>query len=144
MNKFYCNICEEEVTLQNGKCPKCKTKWNKVSGMYESIEEIEPVDLNKSNESKTEKDLTYVKKITEDDIDNNINFFLTWGRVGKILIILLAIIIAIMSIVNAESTDGQSLFSLIISASLIIYAVILENSLKWKAYMLYTNNKRKK
>ena len=25
MNKFYCNICEEEIILQNGKCPKCKT-----------------------------------------------------------------------------------------------------------------------
>ena len=30
MSKFYCNICEEEVTLQNGKCPKCKTDWEKI------------------------------------------------------------------------------------------------------------------
>jgi amino acid permease len=57
--------------------------------------------------------------------------------------IIIAIIIAIISVAGAEDTDGYSLILLIFSAVLVFYAMIFENSLKWKAYMLHTNNKRR-
>ena len=46
MSKFYCNICEEEVTLQNGKCPKCKTDWEKIINEKVS-EDSKPIDIYK-------------------------------------------------------------------------------------------------
>ena len=84
-----------------------------------------------------------VKEITNDDIQSNINFFLTWAKIDKIFMIIIAIIIAIISLVVLEDTDGYSLILLIFSVALVFQSMIFENSLKWKAYMLHTNNKRR-
>ena len=69
MSKFYCNICEEDVTLQNGKCPKCKTDWmNIINGT--NLENSKPINNNfqeeylKENENKDEEDID----ITEENI----------------------------------------------------------------------------
>ena len=145
MNKFYCNICENEVELQNGKCPKCKTDWEKVS---QDITNSEPIDYKKINIEREHQEVAEfnekeVKEIINDDIQSNVNFFLTWANIGKIFMIIIAIIIAIISVAGAEDTDGYSLILLIFSAALVFYAMIFENSLKWKAYMLHTNNKRR-
>ena len=45
MSKFYCNICENDVELQNGKCPKCKTDWEKV---IQDTTNSEPIDYKKN------------------------------------------------------------------------------------------------
>lgn len=145
MNKFYCNICEEEVTLQNGKCPKCKTDWDKI--VNEKIsEDSTPIDIYKKeiNNNKNQE-IVYDdnKIITEENINNNINFFLTWASIGKIFMIVVGIIIAIISFVGIEATDGYSLILLIVSAGSIFAGIIFENNLKWKAYMLHTNLKKK-
>ena len=42
MSNFYCNICEEDVSLQNGKCPKCKTDWGKIVNSKVSDESTFP------------------------------------------------------------------------------------------------------
>ena len=149
MSNFYCNICEEEVTLQNGKCPKCKTDWNKIIN-EEISEDSTPIDIykkninNNDNEEIREKEYDDSRIITEENINNNINFFLTWASIGKIFMIVVGIIITIISFVLLESTDGYSLILLVISASIIFAGIIFENNLKWKAYMLYTNIKKKK
>ena len=143
MSKFYCNICEEDVTLQNGKCPKCKTDWmNIINGT--NLENSKPINNNcqedylKENENKDEEDID----ITEENIDNNINFFLSWASIGKNFMIVIGIIIAIISLVLIELTEGLSLILLIFSVVIIFAGIIFENSLKWKAYMLYTNVKK--
>ena len=58
--------------------------------------------------------------------------------------VIIGIIIAIVSLVGIESTDGYSLILLVISASVIFAGIVFENNLKWKAYMLHTNIKKKK
>lgn len=151
MNKFYCNICGKDVTLKDGKCPDCKTDWDKIINNNCS-DDIEPLNIYKGNDIKDEKiieeEYTNVKTNNrtniDKDIDDNINFFLTSGRIGKIYMIVISIIIAIISFIGIESTEGLSLLLLIVSASIIGSAIIFENNLKWKAYMLYTNAKRKK
>ena len=88
MKNFYCNVCEEEVTLQNGKCPKCKTDWDKIINQKIS-EDNTPIDIykketiNNDNEKKQEIEYDDYKVITEENINNNINFFLTWASIGK-------------------------------------------------------------
>ena len=135
MSKFYCNICEEEVTLQNGKCPKCKTDWEKIINEKVS-EDSKLIDIYKKNETNNSFQEEYSNEnvITEDNIKNNIDFFLTWASIGKIFMIVIGI----------ESTDGYSLILLVVSAGIIFAGIIFENSLKWKAYMLHTNMKKKK
>lgn len=143
MSKFYCNICEEDVTLQNGKCPKCKTDWmNIINGT--NLENSKPINNNfqedylKENENKDEEDID----ITEENIDNNINFFLSWASIVKNFMIVIGIIIAIISLVLIGLTEGLSLILLIFSVVIIFAGIIFENSLKWKAYMLHTNVKK--
>ena len=150
MSKFYCNICENDVELQNGKCPKCKTDWEKV---IQDTTNSEPIDYKKINREREYQEVAEfnekkvkeikVKEITNDDIQSNINFFLTWAKIDKIFMIIIAIIIAIISLVVLEDTDGYSLILLIFSVALVFQSMIFENSLKWKAYMLHTNNKRR-
>ena len=149
MNNFYCNVCEKEVTLQNGKCPKCKTDWDKIINQKIS-EDSTPIDIykkeiiNNDNEKKQEIEYDDYKVITEENINNNINFLLTWASIGKIFMISIGIIIAIISFIGIEATAGYSLILLIVSAGIIFAGIIFENSLKWKAYMLHTNMKKKK
>ena len=139
MSKFYCNVCNEEVSLQNGKCPKCKTNWDKIT--EEKLDNATPIEFKEEYE---EIDKTDVKNITELDINNNISFFLRWAFRGKVFMIILAIISIIVALATVEDTDGASLFLLIFAVVVISYAKIFENNLKWKAYMLHTNSKKRK
>ena len=145
MSKFYCNICEEEVTLQNGKCPKCKTNWENIINEKVS-EDSKPIDIYKKNETINffQEEYSDENVITEDNIKNNIDFFLTWAGIVKFFMIVIGIIIAIVSFVGIESTNGYSLILLVFSAVIIFAGIIFENSLKWKAYMLHINMKKKK
>ena len=141
MKNFYCNICEEDVVLQNGECPKCKTNWDKIINDTIS-DDSQPFNMNQESNNdnffQEEKDVE-VQKITEDCMHSNINFFLTWASIGKIFMIIIGIIIAFISLVEVESTDGYSLILLVVSAGFIFAGIVFENNLKWKAYMLHTN-----
>ena len=149
MSKFYCNVCEEEVVLRNGECPKCKTNWDKIINDNTS-DDSQPFNMhlqkniNDNDKFFQEEQGVKINKLTEDCLHDNINFFLTWSSIGKIFMIIIGIIIAIISLVGIESTDGYSLILLVISASVIFAGIVFENNLKWKAYMLYTNIKKKK
>ena len=147
MDKFYCNICEEEVVLENGKCPKCNTDWEKVVNEEVPINSI-PVNVYEkriiNSENTQEKECETSKTITENSINNNIDFFLKWAKNVKILMIVAAILIAVIALMGAESTEGYSLLLLFGSAIVIFAGIILENNLKWKAYMLYTDMKKNK
>lgn len=131
MSKFYCNICDEEVTLNNGKCPKCKTNWGKINEVSYQEEQEDGAILFQS-------------KITDDDIDNNIFFFLKWASIGKIFMFIMATIVVLISFAELDDTDGKSLLLIIAAVVIIFYALVFENNLKWKAYMLHTNRKNKK
>ena len=78
-------------------------------------------------------------KINDDDISKNIKFFLKWAEIGKIIMIICAIIVALVSFGLIEDSDGFSLLFLLGSALLVFFSFIFENGLKWKAYMLHTN-----
>lgn len=142
MRNFYCNICNEDVTLQNGKCPKCKTDWNKI--INEKIsDDNTPIDVYKNdvanNNYNDENEYEDKSVITEENIKNNIEFFLMWAFVGKIFMIIIALVFAIISFAEIELTNGYSLMLLILSAGFVFAGIIFENNLKWKAYMLHTN-----
>ena len=146
MSKFYCNYCEEEVSLQNGKCPKCGTDWNKKiaeiandvekekinSGVKGERNKKEQYDLKKSNSN---DDINY------EDIDFNIHSLLRCGKNLKIIMLIGSIIFFIIFFVTLEEDNGISYYFLIPAILLIIYAIIIERIFEWKAYMLYTNLK---
>ncbi len=136
MSKFYCNVCDEEVTLENGKCPKCNTDWEKIINENTSDNNADDSIKKKSTitDDSTNEDVTI-----EDGIYKTINFFLNWAGAAKIFYVILAIITAIISICGIAATDGFSLLLLVVSVILLFTGNIFENSLKWKAYMLYTN-----
>lgn len=156
MKKIYCNKCEEDVELVDGKCPNCKTNWEKeIEELQETIkndksdieEEInnEEVDVIEEDDEMTDKDYeddSFVF-ISEKNINRNINFFLKWAKFGKVVFWILAVILGFVALIGAEETDGMSLFLLIGSCMFIFFAYIFENNLKWKAYMLYTNKNSK-
>lgn len=149
MSKFYCNICGEDVTLQDGKCPKCKTNWKKVIEKEEKSDNQKPFKTIKKiffeDDENIEDDESNVDRqvITQDDILDNIDFFLKWSEVVLIVFIIIAIIIAVVAFGLIGITRGLSLLLLIPTAVTIIIAIIASNCLKWKAYMLHTNYKRK-
>ena len=54
MSKFFCSMCDKDVTLENGKCPICKADWsdfvdeesyvkNKLNKMEKEVEVVEVV-----------------------------------------------------------------------------------------------------
>ena len=130
MSKFYCNVCKEDVTLQDGKCPKCKTNWKK--------------EISDSEEDVKEEVYEVAKEITNEDIEANISFFLKFATVVEWFFVFLAIIAFILAFVLAETTDGLSFILLAGCVGFVILAFIFANALKWMAYMLHTNYKRKK
>lgn len=115
----------------------CKDIIERSKKMEQNLQEL-------SDEKNQEVVYDEYKVITEEGIKNNINFFLTWASIGKIFMISIGIIIAIISIIGIEVTDGYSLILLIASIGIVFAGIIFENSLKWKAYMLHTNMKKKK
>lgn len=140
MKKFYCNMCEKEVELIDGKCPICKTNWNKIISENTESTSMELINDKQYNDDFSSKP----RIITEEEIQNNINFFLSWAKISKIFMIIVAIIVGIIAIVCADDTEGISLLLLVVTAMIIFSAFIFENNLKWKSYMLYTNSKNKK
>jgi hypothetical protein len=145
MSKFYCNTCGEEVELQNGKCPKCKTNWAKIIKDSEGTDDAIPVDLE-FNEIPKEVPAPTIEeiKISEEDINYNIYFFLKWAKTIKTLVFIFAIILALYAVFAFEATSGASILLLIFCPAMIVYASIIENNLRWKAYMLHTNKKEHK
>ena len=134
MKNFYCMNCSEYVDLVDGKCPKCHTDWKKI------LEENNP---NKQYEDNNIPTVT-VKEITEEDLDYNIYNLLSFARIGKIFLIIVALIIAAGAFIAIDATNGYSALLLIPSFITIFLATVFENNVKWKAYMLYTNIHKQK
>ena len=127
----------KEINPLRKKVVLCKDIIERSKKMEQNLQEL-------SDEKNQEVVYDEYKVITEEGIKNNINFFLTWASIGKIFMISIGIIIAIISIIGIEVTDGYSLILLIASIGIVFAGIIFENSLKWKAYMLHTNMKKKK
>lgn len=165
MGKFYCNICEEEVSLKNGKCPNCDTNWDEIIGDILS-KDSQPVNFcqqenNKNKNAKHVKDSSFWDEnknakhdkdssfwddevlITDEEIKENIDFYIEWSIRTKIFAIIVAVIIAIISLIGIAETNGLSLLLLFVSGAIIWSSTIFENNLKWKAYMLHTNMNKK-
>ena len=145
MSKFYCNICNEEVILENGICPKCKTNWiNIINGENEKpiIKNDNKIITSQELNMEISEETLNEEKITIQHINKNIRFFLNWAIVGKIFMILVAFILAIFSFDMCDETNGDSLYLLVAVIGIIFFTFIFENLLKWKAYMLHTNLKK--
>ena len=140
MEKFYCNVCNCDVTLKNGICPKCETNWQNI------IEE----SLNSKNTfQKYVKQINEEEKVEEveekiDDIAKTITFFLKYAQAVKIGTFILAIIVAIGCLILVDDSEGLSLIFLILVCPLIVFwGIFLEQHFKWKAYMLKINYESK-
>ena len=140
MSKFYCNKCDEDVVLENGMCPKCKTNWGNIIKVTDKLNNDLP--LRKPPVRKKDID-DEMEEITYKDIADVIVFFLSWASFGKFLSIFISLAVAVIAIVLAGETQGLSLFLFALVPLLIFIGFVFENSLKWKAYMLYTNSKNK-
>jgi len=73
MNRFYCNVCKKDIMLENGICPDCKTNWDKIIN-----------ESQISSKNNTFDNCRDINSITEEHINDNINFYLTWSKIIKI------------------------------------------------------------
>lgn len=130
MEKFYCNICNKEVNLKNGKCPDCGTDWYKI--MEEPDTDGEPISFYDNKDENREDNKEYFSnnlKTEADDIKDTYSFYLKTASIGKYIILLFALVIAVFSLVLFESTDGYSLSMLFVTFALAGYAIIFEKIL---------------
>lgn len=72
------------------------------------------------------------------DIEKNIDFFILWANAVRIITIIAACIVAVGSLLAASNAEDMSFFVVgLIAAGLILLSTkILENKIRWKAYML--------
>lgn len=144
MSDFYCNVCGEKVKLVDGKCPKCKTDWNKIINDCVESDKGEPVDLFADEE---EMDLPFltdeVELSTEEnaDIDDVCSFLLKYGTIGKVLLIIASAIVIVLSLIMFEDSDGISLIYTVIGVLGLFIAFLFEAMIKWHVYLLLTNKK---
>ena len=146
MRDFYCNVCGETVKLVNGKCPKCKTDWNKIIKECVDTDKEEPINLyDDTTEEKSHSTFltSDVELSTEEnaDIDDVCEFLLKYGVIGKVLLIIASIIIIVMSFISLEESDGGSLIYTVIGLLCLFVAFLFEATIKWRVYLLLTNKK---
>ena len=78
MEKFYCNYCEEDVVLKNGKCPKCNTDWEKTVDTGKTVG-IDGKIIDNELKKEHKQEVSFNHSITNADINDNIEFFMSWA-----------------------------------------------------------------
>ena len=153
MSDFYCNVCGEKVKLVDGKCPKCKTDWNKIIKDCVESDKGKPIDLSDNSESidlfdkAEERHLPFltseVELSTEEnaDIDDVCSFLLKYGNIGKVILIIASGIVIIFSLIMFVDSDGISLIYTVIGVLGLFIAFLFEAMIKWHVYLLLTNKK---
>lgn len=138
--KFYCNKCNEDISLKNGTCPNCGTNWEEL--ISESVDGTNSVSWNQHvmiDEKQEVDEFNNVNGITLNDINNNVYFFLTWATILKIICFVLSSIFLFCTFLLYDPNDIISLWFLVPCLSFFLFGFVVKNNLKWKAYMLYTN-----
>ena len=131
--------------LKDGYCHKCGTNWDGITKKTNELNNIDSYEnQNVINEPKTninqEQNVSF--KLSEEDINKNIRFFLTWGSIVLCIFILTGIISFIAILASARHADEVILPALGALLGSILSGVIMNNVLKWFAYMLYTNKRK--
>lgn len=130
---FTCDNCGAEVKESDTKCPKCGLVF------VETIEETEPEVVYTSSPSSPKR--TYTKEDIEKDIPNVIQSLLRYAFIAKCVLFVLAILIVIAGFAAAGDSEGLSIvIAVIIGFILAGCGILTEVFIKWKAYMLFTNN----
>lgn len=139
MSKFFCSMCDKDVTLENGKCPICKADWsdfvdeesyvkNKLNKMEKEVEVVEVV------EEKEEKVFN-----EKEDMITTYKWFIKNAKMSFDVCCFFAIVCFILAFIFIEDSDGASLFLIGVAVVILGYGIIFEKNLKWKGYMLKTN-----
>ena len=98
MSKFYCNVCNEDVVLQNGKCPKCKTNWAKVINESVDGESNKPMSPEEMDEMAYAIANAYNSTYDESGMNIYQSTSVILGILGAIASIILAIVSESVSI----------------------------------------------
>ncbi len=143
MSDFYCNVCGEKVKLVDGKCPKCKTDWNKIIKDCVESDKGEPIDLFDEEEMDLPFLTDEVELSSEEnaDIDDVCAFLLKYGTIGKVLLLIASGIVIIFSLIMFADSDGISLIYTVIGVLGLFIAFLFEAMIKWHVYLLLTNKK---
>lgn len=143
MSGFYCNMCGEKVKLVDGKCPKCKTDWNKIIKDCVESDKGEPIDLFDEEEMDLPFLTDEVELSSEEnaDIDDVCAFLLKYGTIGKVLLLIASGIVIIFSLIMFADSDGISLIYTVIGVLGLFIAFLFEAMIKWHVYLLLTNKK---
>ena len=106
-----CENCGKDISTNANKCIHCNTEIKTMTKMNV---------INKHSE--TEK---------------NINYFLKLAKVIKMVLFTIAIIILLVGIIASNGINfGIVVISFIVSAILVLCAILSTPFLEWKAYML--------
>ena len=112
----FCPKCGEKLSPQNKRCPNCLEMLDRKDYMCDHVE--------------------------EDDIKQNIDFFLKWSVYVLFTSFVLGAIVIVGGLAMFEQSDGMSLSLCLAGGLLMASGYIFENNLKWKAYLLLTNFKK--
>ena len=104
-----------------------KNEESEVNNNYQNNINTNPVELN----------------ITEDDINSNIKFFLDWGIIVLVFSIIIGFTFGIILLSNSEKAVDVLIPAIGIFLGSLLIGILSNGVLKWFAYMLYTNNKKK-
>lgn len=148
---FYCNICDKDVVLKNGVCPYCQTNWKQIINNCTSNQTEDNSNDYTSNQIEDISNDYEILVINDEDIEKNIRFHLSFAKVIVIVGVIISIFVLIITLGFVSETIKISGFiSFIVFVigiawilTIAIITVVVNNALKWKAYMLYTISKSK-
>ena len=133
---FTCTNCGAAVQETDSICPECGVVF---------VDEEEVKERERLETKPTERQVYNVN--TGDDIENTINFFLLWSKIVNIIWIVVAVLVALCSLMIGFSMNDEGIIvvfiGLVIAAVFVFMGKISERSFKWKAYILKTNYKKK-
>ena len=134
---FTCTNCGAPVQETDSMCPECGVVF---------VDE-EEVKERENLEKKPPVDKPSYSVNTGDDIEDTVNFFLLWAKIVNIIWIVIAVLVAISSLMIGFSMNDEGIIvvfiGIVIAGICVFMGAISERSFKWKAYMLKTNYKKK-
>ena len=131
---FYCNECNKDVVLKNGKCPNCGTNWKEI---IDGVGKENAVSINN-----TVKEALIMskedKKNEKEDLMDTYDFFISKSKIISTILYIFAIVFLIVALFlfQYEEFVGYGIFFIVAMILTAYKALIIEKEMKWKGYVL--------
>ena len=131
---FYCNECNKDVVLKNGKCPNCGTNWKEIINDIGKGNGVSINDIVQEEPVVTKED-----KISEkEDISQTYDFYISRSKIIGTILYGLAIVFLIVALIlfQYEEYGELGIFFIVMMIITAYKALFIEKEMKWKGYAL--------